>query len=184
MVLTVLWAVVLSEYATVLANHLHAAHFLTPNGVSAVSSSGAVIKGTFAFAGWNSALTVTNEIKDPVRTLRVAGVTSLAAVSVTFLGMNATHLVVIPRNDIAESGELIGAVFFERVYCHCVGRYFLTLATALCTDGNMYVMLFSIASVRRCSARPFCRFYWSRRPTGHATRCSSSSPSAACILLV
>lgn len=120
--LTGLWAVVLPEYATGLANHLQAAHFLAPNSVSAASSSGAVIKGTFAFAGWNSALTVTKEIKDPVRTLRVAGVASLAAVSVTFLAINATYLVVIPRNDIAESGELIGAVFFERVYCHCVGR--------------------------------------------------------------
>ncbi|RKP29014.1 hypothetical protein METBISCDRAFT_24617 [Metschnikowia bicuspidata] len=104
-VLTRLWAVVLPEYATGLADHLHAAHFLAPNSVSAASSSGAVIKGTFAFAGWNSALTVTNEIKDPVRTLRVAGVASLAAVSVTFLAINATYLVPggVPRGLFAVS---------------------------------------------------------------------------------
>lgn len=147
-ILTGVWAVILPLLLTGLENQLHLVDFFpVKTHISLASFAGAVIKGTFAFAGWNSALTVTNEIKDPVRTLKVAGLASLAAITVTFLAINVTYLVVIPNDEIASSGELVGAVLFEKVFGYHFGRQFLTLSSALCTGGNVFVVLYSISRV-------------------------------------
>ena len=47
------------------------------------SFASAVIKGTFAYGGWNSIHTVSNEIIDPVRTLKIAGPVSLGIITIT-----------------------------------------------------------------------------------------------------
>lgn len=147
-ILTGFWSIFLPTLITGLEKHLHWALFYpVKTQLTLASFAGAVIKGTFAYAGWNSALTVTNEIKDPVRTLKVAGLASLAAITVTFIAINVTYLVVIPSDEIAGSGELIGAVLFEKVFGYHFGRQFLTLSSALCTGGNVFVVLYSISRV-------------------------------------
>lgn len=147
-ILTGVWSVLLPTSVTGLEKHLQLSSFYAVKTRLTLSSfASAVIKGTFAYAGWNSALTVTNEIKDPVRTLKVAGLASLALITVTFIAINITYLVVIPSDEIASSGELIGAVLFEKVFGYHFGRQFLTLSSALCTGGNVFVVLYSISRV-------------------------------------
>lgn len=169
-ILTGMWAILLPTLVTGLEKQLHWSEFYPVKTHLTLSSfAGAVIKGTFAYAGWNSALTVTNEIKDPVRTLKVAGLASLASITITFIAINVTYLVVIPSKEIASSGELIGAVLFEKVFGYHFGRQFLTLSSALCTGGNVFVVLYSISRVSQEVFRegflPFSSFMASNWPS-------------------
>lgn len=128
----------------------------------------AVIKGTFAYAGWNSVHTVTNEIIDPVRTLKIAGPVSLSIITVTYLVINFTYLAVIPSDEIANSGQLIGALLFEKVFGYHFGRQFLTLSSAVCTGGNVFVAIYTISRVSQEVFRegylPFSGFMASNWP--------------------
>ncbi|OBA19389.1 amino acid transporter [Metschnikowia bicuspidata var. bicuspidata NRRL YB-4993] len=127
-----------------------------------------VIKGTFAFSGWNSVHTVTNEIKDPIRTLKIAGPVALSIISLTYLVINFTYLAVIPSDEIARSGQLIGSILFEKVFGYHFGKQFLTLSSAICTGGNVFVVLYTISRVSQEVFRegylPFSGFMASNWP--------------------
>lgn len=88
-VLTGLWVTVLPQSVTNIELQLHMSSFFeTKTQITLGSFASAVIKGTFACAGWNSIHTVTNEIKDPYRTLKIAGPISLLIITVTYLFIN------------------------------------------------------------------------------------------------
>lgn len=127
---------------------LNTAEFFPVKSTISVSSfASAVIKGTFAFSGWNSVHTVTNEIIDPVRTLKIAGPLSLTIVTITYVVINVTYLAVIPSDEISSSGQLIGSLLFEKIFGYRFGRQFLTMSAALCTGGNVFVVLYTISRV-------------------------------------
>ncbi|GEQ70296.1 hypothetical protein JCM33374_g3972 [Metschnikowia sp. JCM 33374] len=142
--------------------------FPPKTAVSFSSFASAVIKGTFAYGGWNSVHTVTNEIKDPVRTLKIAGPVALSIISLTYLVINFTYLAVIPSDEIAKSGQLIGSILFEKVFGYHFGRQFLTLSSAICTGGNVFVVLYTISRVSQEVFRegylPFSSFMASNWP--------------------
>lgn len=121
--------------------------FPSKTAISFSLFASAVIKGTFAYGGWNSVHTVTNEIKDPVRTLKIAGPVALTIITITYIVINFTYLAVIPSDEIANSGQLIGSILFEKIFGYHFGRQFLTLSSAICTGGNVFVVLYTISRV-------------------------------------
>lgn len=142
------WVTFLPSRWTKIDNQFHASTFFpVKTKLTASSFSSSIIKGTFAFAGWNSIHTVTNEISDPNRTLKIAGPLSLLVVLVTYLFINIAYFVVIPDQEILDGGQLLGAILFERIYGYYIGQKFLTLASALCTGGNVFVVLYTISRV-------------------------------------
>ncbi|KAM9907335.1 hypothetical protein OXX79_001013 [Metschnikowia pulcherrima] len=168
-VATGLWINLLPYSVTHVEYHVKSSEFFpAKTSVSLSSFANAVIKGTFAYGGWNSVHTVTNEIKDPVRTLKIAGPVALSIITLTYIAINFTYLAVIPSNEIAESGQLIGAVLFEKIYGYHLGRQFLTLASAICTGGNVFVVLYTISRVSQEVFRegylPFSSFMASNWP--------------------
>ena len=54
--------------------------------------AGAIIKASFSFYGWNSAHTVSNEVKDPINTFRIAGPVSLIIVTVAYMFTNLAYI--------------------------------------------------------------------------------------------
>lgn len=140
------WVGLFPAAVTGVDNQMSAASFFAvPGAVSTGSFASAVIKGSFAYGGWNSIHAVTNEISDPVRTLRLAGPLALAVVAATYLCINVAYVVVIPPEEIAASGQLIGSLLFERVFGHRIGTQLLTFSLALCTGGNVFVVLYTIS---------------------------------------
>lgn len=123
--------------------------FPVKTSISFSSFASAVIKGTFAYGGWNSIHTVSNEIINPVRTLKIAGPVSLGLITITYVVINITYLFVIPDKEFVSSGQLIGAVLFQKVYGERFGRQFLTLVSAICTGGNVFVVLYTISRVNQ-----------------------------------
>lgn len=148
--------------------------FLIRTKVTSASFSSAVIKCSFAFAGWSAVHTVSNEIKDPVRTFKIAGPVSLLIALVTYTFTNLAYLTVIPLEELANSSLLAGSILFEKVLGHRIGKQFLTLAVALCAGGNIFVVLYTISrtsqEVFREGYLPFSEFMSSNKPFGAPLR--------------
>ncbi|KAH8165056.1 hypothetical protein CIB48_g3194 [Xylaria polymorpha] len=99
-----------------------------------------LFKVFYSYAGLTNLNNVMNEVKDPV----------------------------VPVEEIKQSGQLIAALFFERVFGQNVGRRFLPLAVALSAAGNVMVVTFALARLNQEIARagflPFSRYLSSSKP--------------------
>jgi amino acid transporter len=111
-----------------------------------------LFKVFYSFAGLDNAANVMNEVKHPVRTLRSVALTALATACGMYLLVNVAYFLVVPIEEIRGSGELIAALFFERLFGENFGRIVLPTAVALSAVGNVMVVAFAMVciSATRC----------------------------------
>ena len=114
-------------------------------GLGTVST--AVFKVIYSFAGYNNVNNVLNEVKNPVRTLKTVAPAALLTVTLFYLMLNVAYFVVIPLDDIKESGELIAALFFERLFGPGFGKTVLPLLIAISAAGNVMVVTFTLVGL-------------------------------------
>ncbi|KAL6452980.1 LOW QUALITY PROTEIN: MUP3 Low-affinity methionine permease [Candida maltosa Xu316] len=158
------------------------------SSASVSTFASAVIKASFAFSGWNSVHTVSNEIKDPVRTFKIAGPASLIIMAITYLIANLAYLTVIPSDELANGSTLAGSILFTKIFGNFLGQKLLTLAVALSAAGNIFVVLYTISRVDQEVFRegylPFSRFMSSNWPTGAPLRTLILSCSITTAIIV
>lgn len=110
--------------------------------------STSLFKVFYAYAGLDNVSNVLNEVKDPVRTLRSVTLTALATSCAMYTLINVAYFLVVPIDEIKGSGELIAALFFQRVFGEQVGRKILPLAVGLSAVGNVFVVAFAMVSLQ------------------------------------
>lgn len=78
----------------------------------------ALIKTHFAYVGWHNAFNVLAEVRspDPVRTVKRAGTIALGLVTALFVLTNVAYIAAIPKAEMREAGQLVGALFFQKVF--------------------------------------------------------------------
>jgi amino acid transporter len=76
----------------------------------------ALFKVISTYAGWNNAAYVLNEVKNPVRTLSIAGPLGLGTVGVLYFFANIAYFTVATPQEIGESGVRVAALFLGKVY--------------------------------------------------------------------
>lgn len=108
--------------------------------------STSLFKVFYSYAGLDNANNVLNEVRDPVRTVRSVSLTALATACGMYFLVNVAYLLVVPVDEIRGSGELIAALFFERVFGVSIGRRVLPLAVAISVAGNVLVVAFAMVS--------------------------------------
>ncbi|KAF9889368.1 hypothetical protein FE257_007478 [Aspergillus nanangensis] len=132
--------------------------------------STSLFKVLYSYAGLNNVNNVLDEVHDPVRTLKTVGPAAMLTASALYLIANASYFLVVPLAEIKESGELVGALLFERVYGAHVGRILFPLAIAISAAGNVMVVTFALARVNQEIARqgflPWPHLFSSSRPFG------------------
>ncbi|KAL6892991.1 amino acid transporter [Trichoderma longibrachiatum] len=130
--------------------------------------STSLFKVFYAYAGLDNVSNVLNEVKDPVRTLRSVTLTALVTSCAMYTLINVAYFIVVPIDEIKGSGELIAALFFQRVFGEQVGRRILPLAVALSAVGNVFVVAFAMARLKQEIARqgflPFSDILASTKP--------------------
>ncbi|KAI5122270.1 hypothetical protein M0805_002351 [Coniferiporia weirii] len=129
----------------------------------------AFVKTHFAFVGWNNAFNVLAEVKggDPVRTVRNSGRISLALVTVLFLLTNIAYIAAIPKEDIKHSGQLVGALFFQRVFGSSWAAKILPVMVMFSCLGNITVgKARVIREIARQGLLPWPEFFASTEPFG------------------
>lgn len=102
-----------------------------------------LFKVSYSYAGLDNANLVLNEVKDPVRTLRSVTFSALVTACGLYLLINVAYFVIIPMDEVKNSGELIAGLFFEKTFGPRVGRNILPLAVALSAVGNVMVVAFA-----------------------------------------
>ncbi|KOS17367.1 Low-affinity methionine permease [Escovopsis weberi] len=129
----------------------------------------ALFEVSYAYSGLDTLTGVMNEVKDPVRTLRSVAVSALLTSCVIYTFINIAYFLVVPVDEIRNSGELIAALFFERVFGR-IGRTVLPLVVALSAAGNVFVVTFTFARIKHEIARqgllPFSQILSSTKPFG------------------
>ncbi|KAK1656705.1 amino acid permease-domain-containing protein [Colletotrichum godetiae] len=127
-----------------------------------------LFKVFYSYAGLDNANYVLNEVKDPVRTLRSVTMAALTTACGLYALINVAYFLVVPIDEIKQSGELIAALFFERIFGAGVGKTILPLAVALSAGANVLVVAFSAARTKQEIARqgflPFSDILSSTKP--------------------
>ncbi|ROT34487.1 hypothetical protein SODALDRAFT_321494 [Sodiomyces alkalinus F11] len=129
-----------------------------------------LFKVFYSFAGLDNANNVLDEVKDPVRTLKSVTFSALATSCGLYLLVNIAYFIVVPVGEIKNSGELIAALFFAKIFGAGLGSVLLPLAVALSAVGNVLVVAFAMARLKQEIARqgflPFSKLLSSNRPFG------------------
>lgn len=105
--------------------------------------STALFKVFYSYAGLDNLNRVLNEVKKPAETLKSAASVALLTACILYLLVNIAYFLVVPIDEIKDSGELIAALFFERLFGPRAGRVLLPIAVAISGAGNVMVVTFS-----------------------------------------
>ncbi|KAG6853729.1 hypothetical protein C0991_001967 [Blastosporella zonata] len=123
-----------------------------------------VIWSYIGFSNVNYAL---GEVKDPKRTVRIAGPLAIAVVTVLYLLANIAYFAGASKEDITTSGQLVAALLFRNVYGPRAERA-LSAIVALSALGNVLAVIFSQGRVNQELGRegilPCSKFWGSNRP--------------------
>ncbi|KAF7594135.1 hypothetical protein BBP40_009984 [Aspergillus hancockii] len=138
----------------------------------------ALYKVLATFQGWSNAMYVLDEVKDPRKTLKAAGVLGLGSVGVLYVLVNAVFFIAATPKELGETGITVVALFIGKVFGEKMQRFTAVLA-ALSSLGNIMTASFSMSRVIHGFAEegllPFSSFF--------ARRSSSGSPSGAFALV-
>jgi amino acid transporter len=108
--------------------------------------SKALFQVFYSYAGLENLNNVMNEVKNPVKTLKSVAPAGLISACVLYVLVNTAYFLVVPLDEIKQSGEMIAGLFFERVFGQAVGRTILPLAVAVSAGGNVMVVTFALVS--------------------------------------
>lgn len=120
---------------------------------------------------------VLNEVKNPVRTIKIAGPLGLTTCGILYLLANVAYFAAATPQEIAASGTTVASYFMGKVFGTAAKRA-LSVLVALSAFGNVLTVTFAQARVNQELAKegviPFPRFWASGWPFG--------SPSTGLIL--
>ncbi|KAI0764176.1 high affinity methionine permease [Trametes elegans] len=95
----------------------------------------ATFKVLHAYAGWENVNYVLNDVKDPVRTLKIAGPLGLGISTVLYLLANVSYFAAATKEEITNSGVTVASLFFKNVFGEAAQKA-LTVFVALSADGS------------------------------------------------
>lgn len=116
--------------------------------------STALFKVYYSYAGLNNVNNVLNEVRDPVGIVKTVCPSALLTAGALYTLANFSYFLVIPLEEIKNSGELVGALLFQRLFGDHAGKIFFPLAIAISAAGNVMVVTFALV----CSFPPGHKF--------------------------
>ncbi|KAF8878903.1 amino acid transporter [Gymnopilus junonius] len=131
----------------------------------------ATFKVLNAYAGWSNVNLVLNDVKDPVRTLKIAGPLGLGICAVLYLLANVAYFSAATTTEIRHSGVTVASLFFGKVF-GAEAQKALTVFVALSALGNVITVTYAQSRVNQELAKegiplPFGNKFWaSNWPTG------------------
>jgi len=135
------------------------------------SGANAFVTGLYniiwCFIGYSNANYALSEIRDPVRTIKFAAPVAMIAITVVYMLVNVAYYAVVDKNTILNSGRIVAALFFGRLWGQRTERI-LSAIVALSSLGNVLAVLFShgrvIQELGKEGILPFSEFFASNRP--------------------
>ncbi|KAF2084295.1 amino acid transporter [Saccharata proteae CBS 121410] len=129
----------------------------------------ALFKVLNSYTGWSNAAYVLNEVKNPVRTLKIAGPLSLGLCGVFYMLANISYFSAATPAEIAATSNTPAAYFMLKVFGTAAQRA-LSVLVAISALGNVMTVTFAVSRVNQELAKegviPFPRFWASSWPFG------------------
>jgi solute carrier family 7 (L-type amino acid transporter), member 9/15 len=75
-----------------------------------------MFKVLFAYTGWSNVNYVLNNVRDPIRTLKIAGPLGLGICALMYILANVAYFAAVPKEEILNSGVTVASLFFEKVF--------------------------------------------------------------------
>lgn len=138
---------------------------------------------SFAYSGWNGAVYLAGEVRQPARTLPVALFAGTAIVTVLYLGLNITFLASAPASDLSGVVE-IGHVSAVRLFGQRAG-VFLSTVIALALVSAVSAMIMAGSRVYQTMGEDYPRLaFLSRRTEKGGPLTAVALQAAAAIVMV
>ncbi|GKZ67805.1 hypothetical protein AnigIFM60653_001712 [Aspergillus niger] len=132
--------------------------------------STSLFKVFYSYAGLNNVNNVLGEVNNPIRTIKTVCPAALLTAGALYFLANISYFLVVPLEDIKNSGELVAGLLFERLFGSHIGRTLFPLAIAISAAGNVMVVTYALARVNQEIARqgflPWSRVLSSSKPFG------------------
>ncbi|RAL62793.1 hypothetical protein DID88_004635 [Monilinia fructigena] len=130
----------------------------------------ALVKINFAYSGYTNAFNVVAEVKNPIKTIKRTGPTSLIIVAILYILCNIAYFAAIPKETLKSSNTLAASLFFSAVFGSGKSVHALNFLIALSAFGNIVsVIIGSSRIIRECGRQgvlPYPRMWASTRPFG------------------
>ncbi|CAK7232611.1 hypothetical protein SBRCBS47491_008331 [Sporothrix bragantina] len=123
----------------------------------------ALLKVIYCFRGYSTANQVLSDVKDPVRTLRVAAPLALVLVSLSYLAINVAFFLVVDKDEFRSAGVVVAGIFFRNLFGDGIGARVLPIFVIISAAGNIAATSFAQARVNEELAKdgllPFASFW-------------------------
>ena len=86
-----------------------------------------------SFIGYSNANYSLSEVKNPVRTMKLAAPLAMISISIVYFLVNIAYLAVVSKEEILGSGRIAAALFFGRLWGPQTERVSLT--------GFLYILI-------------------------------------------
>ncbi|KAF6807388.1 high-affinity methionine permease [Colletotrichum sojae] len=149
------------------------------SNASAYGMTTALYRIIFSYGGYNNAFNVANEVKNPVRSLKIYATAALTTVYVLYMFANVAFFaagefchssLLVPKEQIEKSGLTVASLFFTAVFGDSGAVRGLNFLIALASFGNMIAVIIGLSRrVRECGRQgvlPWTRFWVSTKPFG------------------
>lgn len=121
----------------------------------------------WSFVGYSNVNYALGEVKNPVRSLKIAGPVSLISIAILYIFVNISYFAVVPKEKMISSKLVLAAEYFEIVF-HGKGKEVAAAFVGLSALGNVLAVIFSqgriIQQLGREGILPFPRFFASSKP--------------------
>jgi len=165
--------IVLSGKTQVKDPHVNFRHAFAGSSNSAHDYATAMFAVLFSYYGWQNANYVLNEVRNPVRTLKIAGPLGLGITATLYIFANIAYFAASSKTDILESDTTVASLFFENVF-GVQAQSALTVFVALSALGSIFSVAYSASRVNQELAKegiplPFGNRLWATNwPTQNA----------------
>jgi amino acid transporter len=107
----------------------------------------ALLRVVYAYRGWESCNNVMGEIRDPARTVGLAGPFALSLVTILYTFCNIAYFAVVSKEDMVHSGVIVAGNFFRTLFGDSAAFRILPLLIALSNLGNILVVTYTCARI-------------------------------------
>lgn len=148
-------------------NNFHNA-FEGTGGATAYGIVNALYNVIWSFVGYSNVNYALGEVKNPVRTLKIAGPTSLIFLAIVYIFVNIAYFAVVPKETFKTSKLILVADFFDIAFKNEHAKTAACVFVGLSALGNVMSVIFSqgriIQQLGREGVLPFSSFFASSKP--------------------
>lgn len=111
----------------------------------------AMVKIIFSYQGYENAFNVVNEVRNPVKSLKINASISLLIVAILYMLANIAFFAAVPKVELEKSSQVAASLFFQHVFGSGGAAKGLNFLIALSAFGNLLVVLIGQSRlIREC----------------------------------